>query len=467
MKKQLLSLFLVFTLLLSLLPLTALRSDAAETSPVYMGEALPRHHSDLSGANAQINNTHPAELGISTVQAGSTPGGITALPSDPAANLPIGSVSSLRQFMNASSFLQKLHKAWSLPAFAASEKAAPLFSDERLAAPDSARALEPISDEAFDKLLAEQEAPSAEYFESLILNREARGELQRVEISFSPVRYKTENGEWAMIDPSVQVSANRDGSRSIRSAASSVRVNFHESAAGSGLVSMEKDGRVIAFAPVSENTARRQEPYSLRFVGNDGESRTTAEALRKEQSFSGILYQNVFAKDTALVYTPTGDGVKEDIVLYAAPQQKEYSFLLYAGELSPVLREDGRVYLVEPKTRQIAAMLTAPYMYDSSAENEEPASSRSIRVRLCDQGDGTWLYTLTPDEEWLRDSARVIPSSSSNAATISRAISTATILTFPRLWRSSPRIPLRSPRPALCSMRITKARPTPTSSCTR
>ena len=436
MRKRIISLMLAVVLVLTgfVFPIAqpVFAKDSASAAYAELEEALsqPRPSRDLEAPNAADTfSQYNSDSWMNAPQTASSLSGVgvssSAAPMVPAApqvKLPGGAAESLNagdaaaavndalRELNASrSDLISAAKAQFSDADGKAAAPSQPFPADRPVSQESAREIKPISAEEYEKLLAAQAPSSEEYLESLVLNREDDGERHRVEYSLTPVRYKTEDGSWAPIDPAVTVTQTKDGSRQIRSDKSSVRVDFRESTAKGGLVSLEQDGWTIAFAPVSEDGARDTASYSVRFDWKAGDACDTAAEARADRAYSNVIYSNAFPGGTELVYTPTGTGVKEEIVLQSVPSQKEFRFHLSTGGLTPVLREDGRVYLMDPKTSQFKAMLTAPYMYDSSADSEEPACSYDVQVSLYAQDDGSWLYCLTPDETWLKDSARVYP----------------------------------------------------------
>ena len=433
MSKRIISLMLALVLVLTgfVFPIAqpVFAKDSASAAYAELEEALsqPQPSRDLEAPNAADTfSQYNPDSWMNAPQTASSLSGVgvssSAAPKVPAApqvKLPGGAAKSLNAGDAAAAVNDALRElnasrsdlisaAKALFSNADGKAAAPSqpFPADRPVSQESAREIKPISAEEYEKLLAAQQKPSEEYLESLVLNREDKGEQHRVEYSLTPVRYKTEDGSWAPIDPAVTVTQTKDGKRVMESAKSDVRVSFREQAADAGLVLVEKDGRVVSFAPLDEKDCLSSEIRSLA-LAEDG-TRTSASAVKGKTHvrYSGVVYQNAFG-EAELVYRPTGTGVKEEIVFEAVPKQSEFKFLLQLGGLEPILKEDGAVCLVEPETRQITATIAAPYMYDSA--EEDGASSCDVQVKLSALENGAYLYSLTPDAEWLRDSERIYP----------------------------------------------------------
>jgi RHS repeat-associated protein len=110
---------------------------------------------------------------------------------------------------------------------------------------------------------------------------------------------------------------------------------------------------------------------------------------------------------TRLEYQATGAGVKETIVLAAAPQgDTAHVFDLAASPgLTPRPAAGGGLGFVDA-TGEVVFVVPAPFMVDSSGT---PAGySDAVRFDLQDSGEG-WRLTMTADHDWLTDPARVYP----------------------------------------------------------
>ena len=267
--------------------------------------------------------------------------------------------------------------------------------------------LEAITMEEFEELLALQPALTAEDMEAYLIRTEDEDGNGTVELYLSPVRYQTASGAWRMIDPEISVST-ANGKQTLASADAPVRIDFLTKVSEDRLVTLSRDGYELSLVPVPQTGLLRMEAYDVRYLtGTATATRASGDTSASRTSYDGLRYEDVFGNGIDLVLTPTGTGLKEDIIFPSVPGQNSFSFLLDADGLTPVLREDGNAYLLDGDTSEIVAALPLPVMYDSS--NVDCNFSYEIGVTIEQLPDGRYLYTLTPDRDWLTSSDRVYP----------------------------------------------------------
>ena len=267
--------------------------------------------------------------------------------------------------------------------------------------------LEAITMEEFEELLALQPALTAEDMEAYLIRTEDEDGSGTVELYLSPVRYQTASGAWRMIDPEISVST-ANGKQTLASADAPVRIDFLTKVSEDRLVTLSRDGYELSLVPVPQTGLLRMEAYDVRYLtGTATATRASGDTSASRTSYDGLRYEDVFGNGIDLVLTPTGTGLKEDIIFPSVPGQNSFSFLLDADGLTPVLREDGNAYLLDGDTSEIVAALPSPVMYDSS--NVDCNFSYEIGVTIEQLPDGRYLYTLTPDRDWLTSSDRVYP----------------------------------------------------------
>ena len=267
--------------------------------------------------------------------------------------------------------------------------------------------LEAITMEEFEELLALQPALTAEDMEAYLIRTEDEDGNGTVELYLSPVRYQTASGAWRMIDPEISVST-ANGKQTLASADAPVRIDFLTKVSEDRLVTLSRDGYELSLVPVPQTGLLRMEAYDVRYLtGTATATRASGDTSASRTSYDGLRYEDVFGNGIDLVLTPTGTGLKEDIIFPSVPGQNSFSFLLDADGLTPVLREDGNAYLLDGDTSEIVAALPSPVMYDSS--NVDCNFSYEIGVTIEQLPDGRYLYTLTPDRDWLTSSDRVYP----------------------------------------------------------
>ena len=281
-------------------------------------------------------------------------------------------------------------------------------AQERVSIFTSARQpLQAITMAEFEELLALQPALTAEDMEAYLIRTEDEDGSGTVELYLSPVRYQTASGAWRMIDPEISVST-ANGKQTLASADAPVRIDFLTKVSEDRLVTLSRDGYELSLVPVPQTGLLRMEAYDVRYLtGTATATRASGDTSASRTSYDGLRYEDVFGNGIDLVLTPTGTGLKEDIIFPSVPGQNSFSFLLDADGLTPVLREDGNAYLLDGDTSEIVAALPLPVMYDSS--NVDCNFSYEIGVTIEQLPDGRYLYTLTPDRDWLTSSDRVYP----------------------------------------------------------
>ena len=271
----------------------------------------------------------------------------------------------------------------------------------------------------FEELLALQPELTAEDLEAYIIRNENADGSGTVELYLSPVRYKTSGGRWRMIDPEIAV-GSKNGRQTLTSAKSPVRIDFQTSITENRLATLSRDGRSISLAPVPQSGLLSQNTFEMRYLADESSIFSmSGDAEASRSTYNSLRYRNAYGNGVDLVLTPTGSGMKEDVIFPSIPSQTSFSFLLTLDGLVPMLREDGNAYLVDSRTAEIVAAIPAPVMYDSS--DIDCNFSYDIGVKLERLEDGSYLYTLTPNREWLESSDRVYPVSLDPTVTYSGA----------------------------------------------
>jgi RHS repeat-associated protein len=112
-----------------------------------------------------------------------------------------------------------------------------------------------------------------------------------------------------------------------------------------------------------------------------------------------------------LRYTVDNERVKEEIVLARPPANAAaatYTFDLGLEGLTATKRADGTIDFKDAGGTLIA-MMPAPFMVDSNQEAGAGAISYAVDVTLEEYGQNKLRLQLTPNLQWLQDSARVYP----------------------------------------------------------
>ena len=205
----------------------------------------------------------------------------------------------------------------------------------------------------------------------------------QAEVSAAPVRYRDADGDLREIDTTV-VESGRDG------VAFENVTNTFTSLFGTStdrLAVFEVDGRRVSLGAVGTP------------VGVD------ATAVGDTVTFA-----QVFGPGVDVAYEVTGTALKEQIVLARRPARSSFTFSLDTAGLRPRELDDGSIGLFasELDSRPVLVM-PPPFMFDSSDDPDSPygaAWSPNVSQTLGRSGD---RVTVTADQEWLADPARVYP----------------------------------------------------------
>ncbi len=249
-----------------------------------------------------------------------------------------------------------------------------------------------------------------------------------------PVHYQNENGLWAEINNTLCLDSSP--SKSTNSSLDNQLLQHYENKSNAFKVKLPKLLTVNNAIEVSY----KQSTISFRMLGNiaisqaepmilsdkqpdksellkqaatlgqeDAEkqqkSLEKASTLLSNQN-AGISYSNI-QPNINLEYFISGQKLKESIILTAPTPQESFSFEFTYTNLTPVIQPFGAVYFFADSNKESEPIfiIEAPYMEDAS---EEDTLCMDITVSVTPTETGC-IYTITPDEEWLRDPTRVYP----------------------------------------------------------
>lgn len=91
----------------------------------------------------------------------------------------------------------------------------------------------------------------------------------------------------------------------------------------------------------------------------------SSASLQEEKNI--IEYNQVFGNNIRLQYTPTYDGIKEEIILEKHTELNAFKFELYTHGLALKQDEDGCTFLFDEKSSSVIAELSRIYIYDSAS----------------------------------------------------------------------------------------------------
>ncbi|RKT72950.1 RHS repeat-associated protein [Saccharothrix variisporea] len=200
-----------------------------------------------------------------------------------------------------------------------------------------------------------------------------------IQQSTEPRNVKDPQGRWHEVDPSLETDAR---SRRVKAKRHPLKPTFGATADDPSLVTVEAGGDRVS-------------------LGLD----RPAQGRKADVNGRSARYADVTA-DTDLVYEVTPGAVKETIRV-KKPGASSWRFTLDTGGLTPVVTEQGTVEL---RDAQGAAKIVMPPVvtWDSSGKDDAPPAVTGGSYAVEKTG-GTWALTVTVDQAWLNDPARVYP----------------------------------------------------------
>ena len=115
------------------------------------------------------------------------------------------------------------------------------------------------------------------------------------------------------------------------------------------------------------------------------------------------IYDNIYGAGTQLIYTPTLNGVKEEIVLEKYNKKEKYTFIYEIGNGYISTLDDDCLYIYS-ENNELLGLIEPIYMID--ANNKYNANST---MNYFENDDGTWTVEIIPDKEFLTSEDTVYP----------------------------------------------------------
>lgn len=222
--------------------------------------------------------------------------------------------------------------------------------------------------------------------------------------------HKKVNGAWKEIDNSILLKKQVDGTERYVNKDGLVEVSFAKNYEEK-LVEMKDEDYSISWGikinKDNQKTASKQvisKNSELKIASSDISDATTEEKKTLAKNISSkVQYKESLASAVDLEYVVLPTRVKESIILTSPQDIKSYVVSVETKGLKAKLKENKEIEFLDSNDNIIFTMW-APYMYDSATELSE-----DIDVSLKNIGGNKYEITMTPDELWLNDSARVYP----------------------------------------------------------
>lgn len=209
-----------------------------------------------------------------------------------------------------------------------------------------------------------------------------------------PVHY-LQDDEWKDIDNTlVTESALSDSDTDgLTNSDSGIKYKFADSSSSDRLFSMTTDDYSVAWELVADRnsvtpTVTNPEPAE----GTEDE-----DILNNNKVISSVKYVNIL-DSVDIEYILRGNDVKENIIIKAEKDSYEFSFRLSVQGIVPALNSDGSIDLI--KNGETVKTIPAAYMVDANGN-----VSTDIETTLVSEEAGTYLLTVSADENWIADAA--------------------------------------------------------------
>lgn len=148
------------------------------------------------------------------------------------------------------------------------------------------------------------------------------------------------------------------------------------------------------------------EPALMMAAREDESGKTVDEAVAgtMKDVESNVVYKEAL-EDTDFKYQLVGKTLKENIVVHERKDSYAYTFELTAQGVTLYLNEEERtIYAIDSNTEENVFTIPAPIMYDASG-----VSSTDISYELKEAENGSYLFTIIADSEWINSNDRQFP----------------------------------------------------------
>ena len=148
------------------------------------------------------------------------------------------------------------------------------------------------------------------------------------------------------------------------------------------------------------------EPALMMAAREDESGKTVDEAVAgtMKDVESNVVYKEAL-EDTDFKYQLVGKTLKENIVVHERKDSYSYTFELTAQGVTLYLNEEERtIYAIDSNTEENVFTIPAPIMYDASG-----VSSTDISYELKEAENGSYLFTIIADSEWINSNDRQFP----------------------------------------------------------
>ncbi len=230
-----------------------------------------------------------------------------------------------------------------------------------------------------------------------------------VAVSYPHAVHEKVDDEWVEIDNTLSSVTDSDGDSVERTASQNVKFSF---------VNGKGNGRLVK---VEDVTSKAQIIVELENANKKNLVLSEMEESDELFAVSNIVQKGTYTEildDTDIEYIIAGTTLKENIIVKNADGMGAVSFVLRCKNVTAALQEDNSVVFSDADGNTVFT-IPAPFMYDAAGQ-----MSHAVAVSLESHKKG-YLYTVTPDEEWAQDEARVYPITIDPALTVDAETTTS------------------------------------------
>lgn len=230
--------------------------------------------------------------------------------------------------------------------------------------------------------------------------RRADGAVELIMYPYA-VHYE-KNGRWEAIDNTLIQTVDETGRTVYKNASNDFQVEFGSQ---TNSISIAYQGETLSIVPISERVLQAKVINTASTKTGLTDEERDAVWRFPEELTSAVSYSasgsGIENELESIEYRMNGKSLSEFITLGSKPGSAPvYSYELNTS-LTPALSE--KTLLLLNDTGETVLIIDAPNMVDANG-----AESFDFAVSLTPDGDG-YVYSITPDYEWLSDTARDYP----------------------------------------------------------
>ncbi len=266
-----------------------------------------------------------------------------------------------------------------------------------------------------DKELPDEELPEIIDPETARENKNVH-RLYKQETDFNSVLFQNSDGSKTMYyfedavkyidyDGNIKDKSNKlyRDKYGLSNADNDIRTYFPDELSETSGVVLNAGNVAIEMVPLPLSSAETSDVLFEEAAIEDTTKKIISTAEQKEDNY--VYYNGSFGKGSAIRYTPTYTGVKEDIILESDIGLYDFNFLVSAKGLSAV--SDGRRVEFYDDAGNVVAEFAEIVIYDSGEENNITFDS-SVSIKETEI-PGEYVYTIHAAKDFLQNEETVYP----------------------------------------------------------